>query len=292
MKFLVIGDIMIDRYLVADVNRISPEAPVAIADVKFQYDVLGGAANCARNISTITGEGTVHLLGYFNYDDEAGREVKKLLMEAGIYYHHLNSMKPTILKERIFASHQQLLRVDVEEKSNIFFDKEMIAKEIDLDMFDYIVVSDYAKGVATRELLEWVAPYANKIIIDPKPENWSIYPSGVLLFTPNEHEHHKMQYVQPEMPQYILVTKGKEGMTLHADQWSKDIKSKDVPNCEVIGAGDTVSATIAISLARGADMVRAAKIANACAGYVVSQQGTAVVPKAVYEDIFEQWMRE
>ena len=75
MKVLVIGDIMLDRYMVADVNRISPEAPVAIADVKFQYDVLGGAANCARNIATITGEGTVNLLGYFNPMDRYTKDL-------------------------------------------------------------------------------------------------------------------------------------------------------------------------------------------------------------------------
>jgi bifunctional ADP-heptose synthase (sugar kinase/adenylyltransferase) len=124
------------------------------------------------------------------------------------------------------------------------------------------------------------------MIIDPKPENWALYPSGVLLMTPNESENRQMRFVQPELPQHILVTKGKKGMTLHTDQWSKDIESKDVPNCEVIGAGDTVSATMAISLSRGVDIVRAAKISNACAGYVVSQPSTAVVPKEVYEDIF------
>lgn len=291
MKFLVVGDIMIDRYLIGEVDRISPEAPVPIVDVKFQYDVLGGAANCARNISTITGKDTVDIAGHFNPSDEAGKEVEKLLKKEGIYFWlmGINTYKPTTLKERIFSGNQQLLRIDIENKEEIFFDNKPehpFFIKLKPEQYDYIIVSDYAKGVVTKSVMEWLAPYANKMIIDPKPENWALYPSGVLLMTPNESENRQMRFVQPELPQHILVTKGKKGMTLHTDQWSKDIESKDVPNCEVIGAGDTVSATMAISLSRGVDIVRAAKISNACAGYVVSQPSTAVVPKEVYEDIF------
>lgn len=290
MKFLVIGDLMVDRYLISNVEKISQEAPVVIANVKFQYDVLGGAANCARNISTITGKDTVDVAGHVNMHDEAGGVLRDLLKNEGIYFYFMgsNTHKPTTIKERVFADHQQLIRIDIEDKEEIFFDNEPehdFFIKLDPKKYDYIIISDYAKGVVTRSLMDWLAPYANKMIIDPKPENWSKYPSGVLLSTPNKKEHHEMRYVQ-EMPQYILVTKGKEGMTLHSDQWSKDIESKDVPNCEVIGAGDTVAATIAISLSRGVDIIRAAKIANACAGYVVSQPSTAVVPKEVYEDIF------
>ena len=119
MKFLVIGDIMLDRYTIGEVNRISPEAPVPIVDIKFQYNVLGGAANCARNISTITGEGTVDILGHFDPMDEAGKEVQKLLKKEGIYFHLMNHVKPTTVKERIFANNQQLIRVDLEDKDDV-----------------------------------------------------------------------------------------------------------------------------------------------------------------------------
>lgn len=297
MKFLVIGDIMIDRYLVGEVNRISPEAPVVVTDVKFQYDVLGGAGNCARNISTITGKDTVDVACHFNLQDEAGQTVRNMLVKEGIHFWLMgsNQYKPTTIKERVFADHQQLIRIDVEDKEDIIFnsgEEQINLTHEKLDEYDYIIISDYAKGVVTHKLMDWVGAYANKMIIDPKPENWAMYPSGVLLFTPNKMEAREMRYVQPHDPQHILVTEGKKGMTLQWDNYEKTIEAVDVENSEVIGAGDTVAATMAVSLQRGVDMVTAAKIANACAGYVVSQEGTAVVPKDVYENIFDKNVKE
>jgi len=286
MKFLVIGDLMIDRYVIGKVNRISPEAPVPIVDVKYQYDFLGGAANCAKNISTITGEGTVDIAGAFG-QDEAGEVVQKLLKKDGIKFWYMPNDHPTTIKERVFADNQQLIRLDMEDRNEIPFYHEQtthiaLTHEI-LQDYDMIIVSDYAKGVVSKKLMDWIGAYKDKIIIDPKPENWSLYPEGVLLMTPNEKEHKIMRY---NNPQYILVTKGDRGMTLHCEHWDEDIKAIEVPNSEVIGAGDTVTAIMAICLQRGVDMLRSAKIANRCAAYVVSKQGTATVPKAVFEDIF------
>lgn len=306
MRFLVIGDIMIDRYTVGEVKRLSPEAPVQIVDVKYQYDVLGGAANCARNIATITGKDTVDILGYFDPMDDAGKKVQELLKKDGIYFYLMstNYSKPTTIKERFFACNQQLLRVDTENKEEVFFDdepeKEFFIK-VKPEQYDYIIISDYDKGVVTQNLMNYFRSYRDKIIIDPKPENWAKYPSGPLLVTPNIHEYEKMLYPQPFDPQHILVTKGKEGMTLYyktmADTQSQDIKSNLVQNSEVIGAGDTVSAIMAVCLQMGFTMYASARIANECAGYVVSQPGTAVVPKLVFERIvhpyslWERWKR-
>jgi len=307
MRFLVIGDIMIDRYTVGEVNRLSPEAPVQIVDVKYQYDVLGGAANCARNIATITGENTVDILGYFDPMDDAGMKVQEFLKKDGIYFYLMAThySKPTTIKERFFACNQQLLRVDTENKEEVPFDNEPEKSffiQLNLEQYDYIIISDYAKGVVTQNLMNYLAPYKDKIIIDPKPENWGKYPSGPLLVTPNIHEHNKMLYPQPFDPQHILVTKGKDGMSLHSrlsynSQETKDIKSNTVQNSEVIGAGDTVSAIMAICLRMGFTMYASARIANECAGYVVSQPGTAIVPKNVFErivhpyQIWEKWKR-
>ena len=292
MKFLVIGDLMIDRYLMGKMTRISAEAPVPIVDVVVQYDVLGGAANCARNLSTLTGPNIVDIAGYVGEDND-GSIILDLLHKNGInFLGWETSIKPTILKERIFAGNQQVLRMDIEEKEELMFD-EALFSSFNYDSYDYIIVSDYAKGTVTRKMMDYLAPYAFKMIIDPKPENWSHYPPGVLLVTPNEFEHSKMLYRQPELPQHILVTKGKNGMTLHTDQWSKDIKTKDVENCEVMGAGDTVSATMAYTLAlTGYNMVDCATIANECARYVVSQPGTAVVPQNVYQNILSSFNGE
>ena len=288
MKFLVIGDIMLDRYTIGEVKRISPEAPVPVVDVKYQYDVLGGAANCARNIASITGKDTVDIIGYFDPMDDAGKSVQKLLKDEGIYFYLIgdNNRRPTTLKERIYSGNQPLLRIDTEVTNPLNFINSIVGQtNFDLYNYDCIVISDYAKGVVTREFMDFFAPYIDKIIIDPKPENWDLYPAGVLLMTPNKHEHMIMRYKQP-LPQFTLVTEGKDGMSLHSDQWSKAIPTENVKNGVVVGAGDTVTAIMAVSLQRGVDMIRSAKIANACARYVVSQIGTAIVPKNVYEDIF------
>lgn len=290
MKFLVIGDIMIDRYVIGKVNRISPEAPVQIVDMKFQYDALGGAANCARNISTITGEGTVDIAGSVG-TDEAGGIAVKLLKAEGIKYLPMSLFndKPTIIKERIFADNQQLIRIDIEDKHDIEFNPNALTHEM-LEKYDIIIVSDYAKGVVTQALMDWIGAYKDKIVVDPKPENWSLYPE-VLLVTPNEKEFHKMRWRNTFLPEYILVTKGKEGMVLHEfrnNDKITEIKSVDVPNSEVIGAGDTVTSIMAICLQRGVDMINSAKIANECAAYSVSQKGTVVVPKNIFENIFHK----
>ena len=288
MRFLVLGDIMLDRYTIGKVNRISPEAPVQVVDVKYQYDVLGGAANCARNIASITGKDTVDIIGYFDPMDDAGKSVQKLLKEEGIYFYLIgdNNKRPTTLKERIYAGNQPLLRIDTEFTNPLNFINSVVGQSFfDPSGYDYIIISDYAKGVVTREFMDFFVPHVDKIIIDPKPENWALYPTGSLLMTPNKHEHNTMRYKQP-LPQFTLVTEGKDGMSLHSDQWSKAIPTENVQNGVVVGAGDTVTAIMAVSLQRGVDMIRSAKIANACAGYVVSQDGTAIVPKNVYENIF------
>lgn len=294
MKFLVIGDLMIDRYIIGKVNRISPEAPVPIVDVKYQYDVLGGASNCAKNISAITGEGTVDIAGAFG-QDEAGEVVQKLLKKDGIKLWYMSNDHPTTIKERVFADNQQLIRLDLEDTNEIPFYHEKthhiaLTHEI-LNEYDMIIVSDYAKGVVSKKLMDWIGVYKDKIIIDPKPENSHLYPEGVLLYTPNEREYNQIVLRGVELPQYILITKGDKGSTLMKRTVSgldvvEHIKAEEIEKGEVIGAGDTITAIMAICLQRGVDMLRSSKIANKCAAYVVSQKGTATVPKNVFEDIF------
>ena len=292
MKYLVIGDIMIDRYVMGSTERISPEAPVPIIDVKMQYDVLGGAANCASNIISLQDPGDVDIIGYIG-DDNDGEIALDLLNKEGINFRGWTTkVKPTIVKERVFCNGQQMFRMDIEDKTELPFDRPLF-QTIDFDRYDYIIVSDYAKGVVSRRLMQYLAPYNFKIIIDPKPENWGCYNPGVLLITPNEFEFNQRT---PELPppQHMLVTKGKCGMTLYtnfpAGSGYVDIQGEEVENCEVIGAGDTVVAVIAVTLAMtGYEMVDCCRIANECAKYVVSQPGTATVPKEVWEAILAQY---
>jgi D-beta-D-heptose 7-phosphate kinase/D-beta-D-heptose 1-phosphate adenosyltransferase len=295
-KYVVIGDVMLDRYIMGHVNRISPEAPVPIVDVKLEYGVLGGAANTARNISTIAGGENVTLIGSLG-EDEAGIEVRNLLEAENINFMSLyNDMTITTVKQRIFSGDQQLLRFDIDNKEDVQIPLEMI--EDVLNEADIIIISDYSKGVITRDLMLSIVRFRSKMIIDPKPENWAKYPGGVFLMTPNESEFHSMRFVKPE-PDYMLVTKGKNGMSLIEygreieDRNYKDlvtnITSKEVSNCEVIGAGDTVTAIMAICIANGVSMKESAMIANECARYVVSQSGTAVVPIEVFKEVFASY---
>ena len=284
-KYVVIGDVMLDRYIMGHVNRISPEAPVPVVDVKLEYGVLGGAANTARNISTIVGGENVTLIGSLG-EDEAGKEVKKLLETENINFMSLyNDMTITTVKERVFAGNQQLIRFDMDNKEDIEIPFEFIEDVV--KEADVIVISDYAKGVITRDLMLSLVFFRNKMIIDPKPENWAKYPGGVFLMTPNEHEHNIMRYISPD-PDYKLITKGKNGMLLVSNTWTKEIASKEVSNCEVIGAGDTVTAIMAVCIPMSVSIEESAKIANECARYVVSQSGTAVVPLEVFKEIFNK----
>ena len=293
-KYVVIGDVMLDRYIMGNVNRISPEAPVPIVDVKLEYGVLGGAANTARNISTIVGGENVTLIGSLG-EDEAGKEVRTLLKEENINFMPLyNDMTITTVKERIFGGDQQLLRFDMDNTEDVEIPFEFIEEVV--NEADVIVISDYAKGVITRDLMLSLVFFRSKIIIDPKPENWAKYPGGCFLMTPNESEFHSMRWINPK-PDYCLVTKGKGGMSLidGREKESRDydalvthITSEEVLNCEVIGAGDTVTAIMAICISMSVSMKESAKIANECARYVVSQVGTAVVPLEVFKDIFDK----
>jgi len=147
MKYLVIGDIMIDRYIMGEATKISPEAPVPIIDMRVSYDTLGGAANCARNIVSLENHpGCVDIIGYLG-DDADGRCALAMLQNEGINFKGWRtSTKPTIVKERIFAGNQQMIRVDIEDKSEMPFDRPLFYN-LDMDSYDYIIVSDYAKGV-------------------------------------------------------------------------------------------------------------------------------------------------
>jgi len=299
MKYLVIGDIMIDRYVMGEATKISPEAPVPIIKHKVQYDILGGAANAARNIVSLENDpGCVDIVGYLG-DDLDGELAQKHFNTEGInFIGWTTATKPTIVKERIFAGNQQMIRVDIEDNSEMPFDRALWGS-IAYDYYDYIIVSDYAKGVINRHVMNQISPYGSKILIDPKPVNWKAYPfSNILLFTPNEKEygemrfdHIHMDFANTQSEQFVLVTKGKNGMTLYSNrQGHINIKSEDVENCEVIGAGDTVISAIAVTLANfGWSMNICCQVANECARYAVSQPGTASVPVEVFDNIIDRF---
>jgi len=281
-KIAVIGDLILDKYIYGDVSRISPEAPVPVLKAEKDVYDLGAAANVASNISSLQGKATI--FGFIG-DDEAGKIMKNLMEERAIN-HFLDSDKKTTLKIRPIGRRQQIMRIDYENTNGKIFSskfKEYMKKE--LDNSDMIVISDYAKGTITQDLMNFLKNYGDKIIIDPKPENKSLY-KGAFLITPNEKEALAMsskkdlksagEYLREQLNSNILVTRGEKGMTLFSEK-ELEIPTYAKEIFDVTGAGDTVVSTLALSLASGSSLEDAAILANHSASIAVSRAGTYAV---------------
>ena len=297
-KILVIGDIMLDKYIWGDVSRISPEAPVQVVNVLKETYEAGGAANVANNVAALGG--LPYMVG-ISGNDEARNVLmeemrKKCINTGGIIQ---DKDKPTTQKVRIIGKSQQLLRVDYENKEHIHHDIEnSIIKfaEKNINEVDVVVISDYAKGVITQEVSSKIISLAKQnkkqVIVDPKPKhrNWYI---GVDLITPNNNEASEMSGIEDgsdesviemgksilkNLSTNVLLTKGEKGMSLFEKDGSvSHIPAKAKEVYSLIGAGDTVVATAALAIASGADLKEAAFLANIAAGIKVGKIGTASV---------------
>ena len=298
-KILIVGDVMLDRYLWGDVARISPEAPVPIVRLRSETQAPGGAANVAANIEGLGA--TAFLIGCVGNDRDANA-VDMILVEAGV-----NSVKlvrcgsrQTTVKTRIIAHHQQITRVDQEtvdplaqsEKAELLLAIKEVAPQVTA-----IVLSDYAKGVLDEEVVQATIAIAKTadipVIVDPKGCDYIKY-RGAKLLTPNRKEAIEACRMDDEMKdvvdvagaqllaendvEAILITQGEEGMSLFTrsgENLRLRASARDV--YDVTGAGDTVIATLAVTLAAGFDIQTAARLANAAAGIVVEQVGTTPI---------------
>jgi D-glycero-beta-D-manno-heptose-7-phosphate kinase len=297
-RVLVVGDIMLDETLRGDVKRISPEAPVPVLDVRSRDRRLGGSANAAANIKALGGEATV--IGLVGVDAEAG-VIADLLRKSGIATHLVRDpSRPTTRKTRLVARGQQMVRVDEESTKPPAADVLSLLKQAITDrMFDVdvCVISDYAKGVATRELCAHVIRLAKArnvpVVVDPKQNDFSVY-AGATVLTPNllELEAAAKRTLSSTDELFsaaknlltcldgasLLATRGADGMTLfengtaafHVGAIAKDV-------FDVTGAGDTVVATLALALAAGMPLRDAVSLASAAASVVVSKEGTSTV---------------
>lgn len=278
-RIVVIGDIMLDKSINGDVLRISPEAPVQIVNIKEESYEPGGAANVASNISSLGGK--VSLFGFVGKDENA-KILSELLTERKIdYFLEENSL--TTLKVRVRGGNQQLLRLDYEESSPKDFGTKIKDKlEREIMKSDLILVSDYAKGVIHPNLMNFLRSFNKKIIVDPKPQNCSFYTNSFLI-TPNEKEALEMSgnknvydagvYLRKKLNCNVLITRGEKGMTLFSDN-ETDIPTVAKEVYDVTGAGDTVIATLSLSLASGASLEEGVVLANNAAGIAVSKVGT------------------
>src|SRR5262245_12154370 len=296
---LVVGDIMCDTYLWGKVSRMSPEAPVPIFESTERRQVLGGAANVAANLRALGCD--VRLLGVIGAD-ATGRCVREQLYEQGIADTWIvqDVTRPTTEKTRLIASQQQLLRLDYESQallspslvSQILQSVEPLMRDI-----DGVVCSDYQKGVCTHALLEPLFTMArtagHPIFVDPKAQDFSHY-RGATVLKPNLQEVERAsgmrvsdelaltaaaeKLIQQSQAQALLVTRGKDGMTLfQPPQASVHIPTRAREVFDVTGAGDTVIATFSMAVLCGLSFVDAAHLANVAAGIVVGKLGTATV---------------
>jgi len=283
-KFLVVGDLMLDEYVFSDVDRISPEAPVPVAKVRERKFMLGGCGNVQKNLRTLGGEVfTIAVVG----QDIAGKRLSRMMTSDLVF----DFGRKTSIKRRIIAHSQQLLRIDEETSSKLSVQKEQeIIRKIKkyIDKVDVVVLSDYAKGVLTDDVLRFVISQCNErgvpIVLDPKREDYSAY-RGSILVTPNEKEAFLVSNtVDTELAcrfisenfniNQVLITRGEDGMTFLDGQKIYDISTKAEYVYNVTGAGDTVVALMSLGIANNADMIDCVHLANIAASIVIEKVGT------------------
>jgi len=298
---LVVGDLMLDRFVMGDVERLSPEAPVPVLRVASEELRLGGAANVVHNIRTLGGRVTA--CGVIGNDD-AGKRILGVLRRVGASSVGVITDRKfqTIQKSRIIASphHQQIVRLDRESREPIHSATLKRLREFILDRVercDGVVISDYGKGAVHPELLSALAARFGKrktiCVVDPKKENFNRYRFPTLI-TPNKSEAADAagitidndqtlvaagaKLLRQWRAQGVLITRGADGMSL----FRSGCKPRHFPTeprevFEVTGAGDTVVAVCALVLACGGGFEAAATIANAAAGFVGDEIGTVAV---------------
>ena len=298
---VVYGDVMLDEFMWGEATRISPEAPVPVVDIQREFVHLGGAANVLANLVALGVR--AHIVGVIG-DDRAGERLRAELRETESNGEGLvvDTTRPTTAKTRIIAHsqghHQALVRADRERREPVASSVEdhliRILKEAVANTSAF-VVSDYDKGAVTPRILAEILPLAMRraipVLVDPKIRNFDSYRPATLV-TPNHHEALRLtdsedhtdeglkraaQAIRERLQcESVLITRGARGMMLlEKNQEPVYVETVAREVYDVTGAGDTVIATLAASLAAGATMFEAAVVANHAAGIVVAKVGTA-----------------
>lgn len=295
----VVGDVMLDRFIVGSVTRISPEAPVPVVRFRSEHLRLGGAANVAHNIAALGGKPTLAgLIGV----DAAGATLREQLSAAGIRGEGLveDRDRRTTEKVRVVTErNQQVARIDYEADGDAHGDVKQAllgrVKSLGRNM-KVLLVSDYLKGTVSRALIEGLvaikAACHVPLIVDPKIPHLDCY-GGATLVTPNHHEaeaatHRPIRNDSDARTaardirarvrcDSVLITRGEHGMWLSDRDLEGSIPAVAREVSDVTGAGDTVAATLALAIAAGATLAEAALLANHAAGIVVGRFGAATV---------------
>lgn len=290
-KIGVIGDLILDKFIFGDVERISPEAPVQVVLISKEMSTPGGSGNVLANVSALGGEAfAIGVVG----SDSAGYELSKKLTGlevdvSGIFQNH----KRTIEKTRVIARSQHIVRIDHEDTTTIDQDTEQKVLEFiqnNIHKWDVVIISDYAKGFVTENIIREVIALSKRddrlVVGDTKPKHVGFF-KGVSLLAPNSKEAREIsgvddikeagEKIRELLDCNILVTQGSEGMTLFERDQEYHFPAKAREVFDVSGAGDTVMATLALCLAAGFSLPEATVVANHAAGIVVGKIGTATV---------------
>src|SRR4051812_7756020 len=306
LRILVVGDLMLDQFVWGNVRRISPEAPVPVVEFEKESFMPGGAANVARNLTALSTP--CELFGVVGRDDTA-RKLKQLLVEQQVVCDGVlgDRQRPTSIKSRIVAQHQQMVRVDKESTAPLgprVLRRLLKSIEERLDQADAVIVADYGKGVITQPLLDELKGMCRArglwLSVDPKPAN-RLNLAGLSLITPNRKEAYELagihdglrsanpledktlmqvanEILQRLQPALLLITLGDQGMLLCGrNEPPFHIPTVAQEVYDVSGAGDTVIASFTLAIAAGASPIEAATISNHSAGVVVGKLGTATL---------------
>lgn len=298
-KVLIVGDVGLDEYLMGQVRRISPEAPVPVLEVESQDQRLGLSANVAQNVVSLGGEAQlISVVG----DDAGALMLKELSLKNGVSWDGMivDHQRPTTRKTRVMAQHHHLVRVDYELKKYLTdsTQKKMLQKiEEILPTTDIVILEDYAKGVVSRSLIESLTAlcrkYGKKLLVDPNRNNPGSFYQGVDLIKPNYDEAVALAGLDfdslrdnPDKvyetgrtlqkatgASEVVMTRGKEGMTIFSGQSITEVPTYARKVFDVTGAGDTVIAALSLGLASGLSLVESCQLSNFAAGVVVGKIG-------------------
>lgn len=298
-KVLVVGDILLDRFVEGSVARVSPEAPVPVLNHTTERTLLGGAGNVAANL--LAYGASVTLIGVAGDDDSAGTLRSICESFEGLDTRLvIDTSRPTTVKTRYLSRWQQLLRVDAEATHDVpeaTADDVLASASAAIGGCDVVILSDYAKGVLSEPVIKALIGLAGKaglpVVVDPKKPDAALY-AGATLLKPNtrELEHFtglnidsdeqadvaSRRILEAHSLDAVLVTRGPDGMTLvRRDAAALHVRAENRRVFDVTGAGDTVAATLAAAMAIGLSLSDAVRMANAAAGVVVAKPGTATV---------------
>ncbi len=299
VRMLVIGDLMLDRYISGDVRRISPEAPVPVLNVAREWVTAGGGGNVALNLA---GLGAQTFVAGVVGADSSGAALTRLLedQQIGVAGVITDVTRPTTCKTRVICGSHQLVRFDHESTADLSAESTQSLQDHFVDQLQFephgVILSDYAKGVLTAPLIRFIISECNKrkipTFVDPKKDDYQVYSQATCL-TPNLKEFQSaaraMGIPTAELAvagslvrkrigaAMLLITQGADGMSLLTQEGVQHLPALAEEVFDVSGAGDTVVATYALAVSAGLSALRALELSNIAASIVVRKVGTAPV---------------